>query len=59
LISFVINYLLTTLLQLPGPENQALIEDMFKSDSVVILFFTIVIIAPITEEIIFRGIIQN
>ncbi|WP_057491225.1 CPBP family intramembrane glutamic endopeptidase [Streptococcus orisasini] len=39
--------------------NQEMINQLFENSSLLVMFMTIVIIAPLTEELIFRGLIPK
>lgn len=53
-----IDVIFNNLIQLGTPENQEILEDMFVG-SPIILGISVVIVAPIVEELIFRGIFTN
>ncbi|MFW7362421.1 CPBP family intramembrane glutamic endopeptidase [Vagococcus fluvialis] len=53
-IMYLIDLLFSTFLDIGTPENQEILEEMFRMTPITIAMMTVVV-APIVEELIFRG----
>lgn len=53
-IMYLIDLLFSTFLDIGTPENQKILEEMFRMTPITIAMMTVVV-APIVEELIFRG----
>ena len=55
--AFITSFFLNTLITLTGaqPEEHSLIQDLFSTQSIQTIFFSVAVLAPVTEEIMFRG----
>ncbi|MGY3723951.1 Membrane protease YdiL, CAAX protease family [Granulicatella balaenopterae] len=56
-IRIVLTLLLFSVMTIPEPENQEVIQMMFENSTPLVMFFTVCIFAPIVEETLFRQVL--
>ncbi len=56
-IRIILTILLFSIMTIPEPENQELLQMMFEHTSSFVMFFTVCIFAPIVEETLFRQVL--